>query len=136
MTPPFTEKKNVAAMLKSRVDGFIISVSKDTQDYEHFKKLEEDGHPLVFFNRVCPKINTSKVLIDDYQGAFKAVEHLILSGCSRIAHIAGPRNLAISRNRLNGYRDALKKTTYLLMKTLSWNAIFLCRTADMQLYSY
>ena len=104
-----TEKKNVEVLLKSRVDGFIVSVSKNTEDYEHFKQLEKKGAPLVFFNRVCPDIDTTKVVVDDYRGAFKAVEHLIEGGCTRIAHIAGPPNLMICKNRLNGYLDALKQ---------------------------
>jgi LacI family transcriptional regulator/LacI family repressor for deo operon, udp, cdd, tsx, nupC, and nupG len=50
-----------------------------------------------------------KVIVDDYEGAFKAVEHLIKTGRKRIAHLAGPSSLSISKKRLNGYLDALKK---------------------------
>jgi DNA-binding LacI/PurR family transcriptional regulator len=45
--------------------------------------------------------------VDDYDAAFKAVEHLISIGKKRIAHLAGPESLAISRKRLDGYKDAL-----------------------------
>ena len=38
-----------------------------------------------------------------------AVEHLIKIGKRRIAHLAGPENLSISRRRLNGYYAALRK---------------------------
>jgi LacI family transcriptional regulator/LacI family repressor for deo operon, udp, cdd, tsx, nupC, and nupG len=47
--------------------------------------------------------------VDDYEGAFKAVEHLILTGRKRIAHLGGPTSLHISKKRLEGYRDALRK---------------------------
>jgi DNA-binding LacI/PurR family transcriptional regulator len=63
---------------------------------------------LVFFDRVCEDLNTSKVIVDDYEGSFQATEHLILSGCRRIAHIAGPQNLEICKKRKEGYLDALK----------------------------
>jgi LacI family transcriptional regulator/LacI family repressor for deo operon, udp, cdd, tsx, nupC, and nupG len=50
-----------------------------------------------------------KVMVDDYDGAFKAVEHLLSTGKKRIAHLAGPNSLSMSVKRLNGYLDALKK---------------------------
>jgi LacI family transcriptional regulator len=46
--------------------------------------------------------------VDEFEGAFKAVEHLIKKGCTRIAHISGPDNLSVSVNRLNGYIHALE----------------------------
>jgi LacI family transcriptional regulator/LacI family repressor for deo operon, udp, cdd, tsx, nupC, and nupG len=69
--------------------------------------FQRKGVPVVFFNRVCEEMNVSNVTVDDYNGAFRAVEHLIQTGRRRIAHLAGPDTLANSRNRLNGYRDAL-----------------------------
>jgi len=64
---------------------------------------------LFFFDRACEDINVDKVVVDDYDGAFKAVEHLILSGYRRIAHLAGPRHISISKDRFKGYLDALQK---------------------------
>jgi LacI family transcriptional regulator/LacI family repressor for deo operon, udp, cdd, tsx, nupC, and nupG len=64
---------------------------------------------MVFFNRVCPELETPQVIIDDYSGAFQAVEHLIEQGYRRIAHLAGPSILQIARLRMQGYVDALQK---------------------------
>ena len=64
---------------------------------------------MVFFNRVCPELETPQVIIDDYFGAFQAVEHLIEQGYRRIAHLAGPNILQIARLRMQGYVDALQK---------------------------
>lgn len=104
-----TEVKNTQAFISSRVDGLIISISRETKNFEHFKQLQKRGIPLVFFNRVCQELNTPKVIVDDYEGAFKATEHLISTGRRKIAHIAGPNNLSLSNNRLKGYLDALAK---------------------------
>ncbi|HTL08208.1 MAG TPA: LacI family DNA-binding transcriptional regulator [Chitinophagaceae bacterium] len=104
-----TEMANAHVLLSSRVDGVLISMTKETKEFDHFRAFERYGIPVVFFNRVCEEINTSKVLVDDYEGAFKAVEHLIVSGYKNIAHIGGPSVLRLSSNRLNGYMDALKK---------------------------
>jgi DNA-binding LacI/PurR family transcriptional regulator len=104
-----TEVNNVRAMVSGNIAGLIISMSRETTNQEHFKQLFRKGLPMVFFNRVSEEIETSKVIADDYEGAFEAVEHLIEVGCKRIAHIGGPKNLMLSKNRLQGYLDALKK---------------------------
>ncbi len=107
-----TEISNLNTMVASRVDGLLISLSKETQSFEHLKSVYNNGLPLVFFDRVCEEINTSKVTVDDQHGAFKAVEHLINAGCRRIAHLSGPEQLSISKNRLQGYLDALGSMTF------------------------
>ncbi len=104
-----TEKKGIDTLLSSRVDGFLISSTFDTTDYSHFEKLRQNNIPLVVFDRDCEGLLADKVLVDDYDGACQAVEHLISMGCKRIAHIAGPKNLSIAEHRKNGYIDTLKK---------------------------
>lgn len=104
-----TEVENAKVMLANQVDGLIISITKETKNFDHLKKFARKGIPIVFFNRVCEEMVVPKVIVDDYDGAFKAVEHLIKTGKRRIAHLAGPNNLSISKNRLQGYLDALKR---------------------------
>jgi LacI family transcriptional regulator/LacI family repressor for deo operon, udp, cdd, tsx, nupC, and nupG len=104
-----TEVANAKVMLANRVDGVMVSVSKESRNFEHFKIFQRKGIPIVFFNRVCDEMQVPKVVVDDYDGAFRAVEHLIGTGKRRIAHLAGPDSLIISRKRLQGYRDALLK---------------------------
>jgi len=65
--------------------------------------------PVVFFDRICTGIDTSKVVVDDYSGTFSATEYLIETGCKRIAFFSAPTHLEISKNRKNGYLDALRK---------------------------
>ncbi len=104
-----TEVANTKVLLASQVDGLLVSLSKETQNFEHLKIFQRKGIPIVFFNRVCEDMEAPKVMVDDYDGAFNAVEHLINTGKKRIAHLAGQHTLAISRRRLNGYKDALAK---------------------------
>ncbi len=103
------EIEAIQALSASRIDGLLISVSKNTYQFEHLKELENIGIPVVFFDRVCEDIETHKVVIDDFHGAFQAVEHLISIGRKRIAHLSGPQNLLIGKKRLEGYLEALKK---------------------------
>lgn len=103
------EKKILEALSHVRVDGILISPSITTSDYGHLERLKSAGMPLVIFDRDCQGFEGDKVLVDDYDGAFQAVEYLIKTGCKRIAHIVGPTGLSISKSRLNGYLDALKQ---------------------------
>lgn len=93
--------------IESRVCGIIVSQAKDTVKYDHFEKLNQMGIPVVFYDRICTGINANRVVVDDYMGAFTAVTHLIETGCRRIAFYGASMNLEISKNRYNGYRDAL-----------------------------
>lgn len=92
-----------------QVCGVIVSQAKDTTRYDHFKSLINKGITLVFFDRICTGVDASLVVVDDYQGAFKAVSHLIETGCKRIAFYGMRGNAEIGKNRYNGYRDALLK---------------------------
>lgn len=93
----------------SNLDGLLISASSNSDSCEHFQQIMDDGIPIVFFDRVVDTIETSKVMQDDYNGAFEAVEHLIENGYKNIAHITGPENLSFTEKRLQGYKDALSK---------------------------
>jgi DNA-binding LacI/PurR family transcriptional regulator len=99
---------NTHALISHRVAGLLISVSQVTSNYEHFIQVQQRGIPIVFFDRACEEINASRVVVNDYGGAFSAVQYLIQSGYKRIAHLAGPEHLAISKHRFDGYCDALK----------------------------
>ncbi|MBQ9645647.1 MAG: substrate-binding domain-containing protein, partial [Prevotella sp.] len=94
---------------ENKVCGVIVSQAKDTHRYEHFQRLMDAGVPLVFYDRICTGVNASRVVVDDYMGAFNAVSHLIETGCRHIAFFGSQMNLEISKNRFNGYKDALLK---------------------------
>lgn len=103
------EVKGAHALLEARVCGVLASVAKTTTDYVHFQELMDSDIPVVFFDRICPGILTDRVVVDDYAGVCSAVEHLIRTGCRRIAFFGSPAHLAISNNRRMGYEDALRK---------------------------
>jgi len=104
-----TEKNNIQMLMASRVDGLIISLSSETKNVDHLKKILEKKTPIVMFDRVSDELDISKVIVDDHDGAFKATSHLIKTGCKRIAFLGGPENLYISEQRKKGYLDALRK---------------------------
>ncbi len=102
-----SEKRNIDIMLSSRVDGFIASITRETENLDHFQNLINKGIPLVMFNRTG-NLDVPMVMVDDFDGAYKVTKHLIDVGCERIAHISGPESLTISKNRLRGFLAAMK----------------------------
>ncbi len=103
-------EKEVAAcntFLNGIIDGLLISVTKETVNYDHIKKMEEEGIPIVFYDRYVEEFNSDKVVIDDFGGAYQATEHLIIQGRRKIVHFQGPQNRLIGQNRLNGYLKAM-----------------------------
>jgi DNA-binding LacI/PurR family transcriptional regulator len=103
------EVRDTQALVAARVSGVLASLCKHTTNYDHFQDVVDNDIPLVFFDRICIDINTDRVVVDDYAGAFAAVEYLIQTGCKRIAFYSSPFQLEISKNRKNGYLDALRK---------------------------
>ena len=97
------------SFFENKVCGIIVSQAKDTTQYAHFQHLIDRGVPLVFYDRVCTGVNASRVVVDDYAGAYAAVTHLVETGCRRVACFNASMKLEISKNRYNGYCDALLK---------------------------
>lgn len=103
------ERENLELLLGNMVEGIIASVTKEGGNEEFFQTVIKRGIPVVFFNRVYDLPRASKVMLDDRLLAREATTHLLSQGCRRIAHFTGPLNMQVARNRLAGYRDALKE---------------------------
>lgn len=103
------EKKLVDTMRKHRVDGLLVSLSKNTQNYEHFEALKKYGIPVVFFDRVPNLPEAYAVSCDLRDSSVKLVDWLVDHGHTRIGFIKGPETMMASQERLSGYLEALKK---------------------------
>ncbi|WP_455624998.1 LacI family DNA-binding transcriptional regulator [Parabacteroides sp.] len=106
---PRTERENLRLMERFRVDGIIISLCDQFENREEYIRLQRQGIPLVFFDRIPGDLDVSKVRVDDYAKSFFLVEHLIRSGRKRIAHLQAPSSLYNATERARGYKDALAK---------------------------
>ena len=103
------ERSNIQHLVGRKVDGVLISLSGQTTTVEHLQEIQNRGVPLVVFDRISNDIISNKVIADNFQGAYEATEHLILSGRKRIAHITSPSLLYTTNERLEGYKAALAK---------------------------
>ena len=119
---PEQEKKVVDAMKRQRIDGLIISLSKQTNKYDHLLALDKYEIPIVYFDRVPTFEKAHKVFCNLYKGTVEMVGWLFNEGYRRIAFINGPDKLQASKERLNGYiegvsRQKLKVDMQLVEKT-------------------
>lgn len=102
------EKEGINTLLQSNVDAIIVSISKETTNYDHFLEVKEQGVPLILFDRTNDTLGFPSVVIDDFKGAYMATSHLIDQGYTNIAHICGQQHLKIFEDRLLGYKAALE----------------------------
>lgn len=101
---------NMQMLANGSIDGFILSLSKETlkqQDYHHLEEIINQGMPIVMFDRVVNEINCDKVIIDDLIGAKKAVTKLLSNGCKHIALITTEDYVTVGKLRTQGYLEAL-----------------------------
>lgn len=96
-------------LLKRRVDGLIVAISKNTKDFKHFEQFENLGLPVVYYTR-NPSFNRNchKVLGNTFQGSYQATQYLISRGHKQIAYLGGPKMNSFTHDRFNGYINALK----------------------------
>ncbi len=120
------EKQQVDLLMDKRVDGILVSLSNETNEFLHLKKILKRKIPLVLFDKVEPSINCSKVMIDDEKAAYKAVMHLIKKGHKRIAHFRGDGIPKISRERFEGYKRALADSGI----TFDESLVYVCDNND------
>ncbi|MGV3587782.1 MAG: LacI family DNA-binding transcriptional regulator [Adhaeribacter sp.] len=99
---------NVQHLANRSVDGLLVSMSAETTDFTHLKRLHDEGLPMVFFDRVIADFKTHKVTVNNKKGAYEATELLIKEGHTKIAHLANAPHLSITPDRLEGYKEALQ----------------------------
>lgn len=95
--------------LARQVDGIIWAVPEigNNRDWIN-NSIDNIRLPIIFLTAEKRK-NISTVTIDNYYGAKQATSHLIESGRKNIGHISGPMDWWESKQRYNGWRDALKE---------------------------
>lgn len=116
------EVQNVQTLLSSRVDGILMSISKNTSDFSHLKSVKDLGIPILLFDRITKELDADYIVVNDFFAAKNAVTHLIKTGCKNIAFFGSMSNLLITQNRKNGYKDALREAKLPIRKEFIFNA--------------
>ena len=109
------KEANTLNMLSNgTIDGFILSISEEAQklqEYNHFKEIINEGTPIVMFDRISDEVICDKVIVNDFDSALNATQHLINTGCKNIAMFSSVDNLSVGKLRADGYLQALKNNT-------------------------
>ena len=102
---------NALEMLSNgTIDGFILSIAEESQKlqkFDHFTTIINEGTPLVMFDRIADEVNCDKVIVDDFESAVNATEHLIKTGCKKIALLSAIDNLSVGKHRAQGFYKAM-----------------------------
>lgn len=112
---------NMEMLANGSIDGFIMSLSKETQqkrDFHHITEVISQGMPVVMFDRVTNDILCDKVIIDDNLAAFNATQYLIDKGFKKIALISTVDYVSVGKLRTEGYTKALKNNDLLVNENL------------------
>lgn len=104
------EKKIIKTMKDHRVDGLIVSISKNTVNYQHFEAMKNYGIPIVFYDCIPKLNNIHYVACNMIAATTDAVTYLIKKGHRSIGFINGPEKLPASRERKEGYIQAMTKS--------------------------
>jgi DNA-binding LacI/PurR family transcriptional regulator len=103
------EKRIVENMKDHRVDGILVSLTKDTSSYEHFENLKKYNIPIVFFDRVPQKKDIHFVSCNLHSGMLQAISKFVDMGHKKIGLINGPAKMAATLQRLEIYFKCLKQ---------------------------
>jgi LacI family transcriptional regulator len=101
------EAANALNLFHKRVDGLIASLAFDTKGLDHYKYFEEKLIPVIFFDRVEEKSDSTKVIIDNYKCGYQATQHLVQQGCNKIVLVTASLKRNVYAQRHKGYMDAL-----------------------------
>ncbi|MFM9988455.1 LacI family DNA-binding transcriptional regulator [Flavobacterium sp.] len=112
---------NMEMLANGSIDGFIMSLSKETQqkkDFHHILEATSQGMPVVMFDRVTNDIFCDKVIIDDKTAAQDAVNFLIYKGMRKIGLITTVDYVSVGKLRTEGYLHALQQNNIILDEKL------------------
>jgi LacI family transcriptional regulator len=104
---PIVEEEIVKILIERGVDGVIITTANESGN--HIKLLQDQGIPIVAVDRAIKQFDVDTVLVDNINGSYQAVRHLILQGHKRVAIICGPQHTTPGYERFLGYKKALEE---------------------------
>ncbi|XMO84971.1 LacI family DNA-binding transcriptional regulator [Algibacter sp. AS12] len=107
------EKESLQFLANGSVDGFILSVSQESQmnnEVDHFKNTIKQGLPIVMFDRVAHDVMCDKVIVDDFDATYNATKSLIEEGRKKIVFISNINDISVGKLRERGYNKAILET--------------------------
>ncbi|MCR4431892.1 MAG: LacI family transcriptional regulator [Tepidanaerobacteraceae bacterium] len=103
---PDREKARIRMLMEKQVDGILVVPTSDEDNY--LMELNKRGIPVILIDRMVKDIQSDCVLVDNVNGAYQAVEHLITKGYQRIGIINGRQEVTTGEERYRGYLRVLE----------------------------
>ena len=119
------EKENLQTCANSRVDGVLISLTSKTQDFAHFKKLDDLGIPVVLFDKSLSEQKYDQVVFNNEKDAEECAKKLVHYQCKNILAIFGDKDLEITEKRKKSFENYLNNYS-----EINYKSIF-CDSAEM-----
>ena len=119
------EKENLQTCANSRVDGVLISLTSKTQDFAHFKKLDDLGIPVVLFDKSLSEQKYDQVVFNNEKDAEECAKKLVHYQCKNILAIFGDKDLEITEKRKKSFQNYLNNYS-----EINYKSIF-CNSAEM-----
>ena len=119
------EKENLQTCANSRVDGVLISLTSKTQDFAHFKKLDDLGIPVVLFDKSLSEQKYDQVVFNNEKDAEECAKKLVHYQCKNILAIFGDKDLEITEKRRKSFENYLNNYS-----EINYKSIF-CDSAEM-----
>lgn len=114
------EEENSTVLFNKRVDGLLVSLSKEDNDLSHYRRFEDKEVPVMFFDRVPDSCTHACFGIDNEQMAYEAGIHMLDQGCKKLLHLTMPTSLNVYLERARGFKRAIETR-----HTASVNLIYL-----------
>ena len=106
------ERNILNEVRNGRVDGVLISISRETRNGDHVARLQAARIPIVFFDRELEGIRTAKIITNDFECGYLATRHLLAKGCTRPVFFSHSGSLAICKKRADGFSAALTEAGF------------------------
>lgn len=112
------EKENLQTCANSRVDGVLISLTSQTHNFEHFKKLDDLGIPIVVFDKSLSEEKFDQVIFNNEKDAEECAKKLVNHNCKNILAIFGNNDLEITDKRKKSFIAYLEKYPHINCKSV------------------
>lgn len=106
---PLLEIENVRRCRKSRVAGMFISTVSGGIDLSECRKAEDNGIPVIFFDKVPVSSAFNKVCVADEEAAELAAQALIRAKKKKVLALFGEGNMSITATRREAFLATFKR---------------------------
>ena len=120
------ELENLRLCRINHIAGLFIAISPETKNIEAYTRLEKNGVPVIFFDKVPETDNCNKVRMADEEAAILAAESIIKSKRKKVLALFGNKEFSITKKRWQSFADYIQKNE----PSIEVSAVFVSSTDE------